>query len=205
MERYAYIDETGDLGEKGSKYFIITAIWVDDIAHLDRLVKNIRRNKFKKELKGAEEIKANKSSKEVIEWVLRKFNEIESTHAQSIILDKKKVYSEYLKRNPDKLYNFVCSHLSNISIDSKKLVMRIDKSKGKQSLIEDFNNYMEKKFKETRWAREIEIYHSWSQSWSGLQIADIVSWAVFHKFEYGDDYFFRIIEKKTNVVHLFLK
>lgn len=60
MERYVYIDETGDLGKKGSKYFIITAIWVDSPSLFDRLIKNIRRHKFRKELKKAHEIKANK-------------------------------------------------------------------------------------------------------------------------------------------------
>ncbi|MBI2542327.1 DUF3800 domain-containing protein [Candidatus Woesearchaeota archaeon] len=202
MERYVYIDETGDLGEKGSKYFVITAIWVDNPAFLERIIKNMRRNKFKKELKNASEIKANDSSAELIMHTLKKFMEIESAHAQSIILEKKKLYSQFLKSDKHKLYNFVCSHLANISVDSRRLTMRIDRSKGKQTLIEDFNKYMEMKFKEARWAREIEIYHSWSHAWPGLQIADIVSWAVFHKFEHGNDIYFRVIEKKVNVAHL---
>ena len=203
MERYVFIDETGDVGEKGTNYFIITAIWIDNPSQLNRIIKNARRNKFKKELKNAEEIKANKSSDILIEWILKRFSEIESAHAQSIILEKGKLYSRYLKQNKDKLYNYVCGHLANISINSKRLIIRIDKSKGKQKLIEDFNTYIEMKFKEARWPRGIEIHHSWSQSWSGLQIADIVSWAVFHKFEHGDDYFFRIIEKKTNISYPF--
>lgn len=202
MERYVYIDESGDLGKRGSKYFIITAIWIDNPAILDRLIKNIRRYKFRKRLKKAQEIKANKSSHELIEDILERFSNLKSAHAQSIILRKDKVYSDYLKKNNHKLYNFVCSHLTSIAIDSKKLIIRIDRSKGKQSLIEDFNSYIENKFKELKWNREIEVYHSWSQSWSGLQIADVLSWAVFQKFENENDYFFRIIEKKTNIVHI---
>ncbi|MBW2977149.1 DUF3800 domain-containing protein [Candidatus Woesearchaeota archaeon] len=202
MERYVYIDETGDLGGKGSEYFVITAIWTDNPALLDRLVKNIRRHKFKKELKKVQEIKANKSSKELIENILKKFSEIDSAHAQSIILDKKKLYSKFLKEDKHKLYNFVCGHLAGIGIDSKQLVIRIDRAKGKQNLIDDFNKYIGVKFKEARWNREIEIYHSWSHSWSGLQIADVISWAVFNKFEHGNDYYFRLIEKKTNILHM---
>ena len=87
-------------------------------------------------------------------------------------------------------------------MDSKKLIVRIDRSKGKQNLIDDFNKYLELKFKEIKWNRELEVFHSWSHSWSGLQIADVVSWAVFNKFEHGNDYFFRIIENKTNIVHM---
>lgn len=202
MERYVYIDETGDLGEKGSKYFVITAIWVDSPALLDRLIKNIRRYKFRKELKKVEEIKANKSSKELIEHILKKFSQIDSAHAQSIILDKKEVYSKFLKGDKHKLYNFVCGHLASIGIDTRKLIIRIDRAKGKQNLIDDFNKYMNLKFKEVRWNREIEVHHSWSHSWSGLQIADVISWAVFNKFEYSNDYYFRLIENKTNIVHM---
>jgi len=202
MERYVYIDETGDLGEKGSKYFVITAIWIDNPAPFDRLIKNIRRYKFRKELKKAQEIKANKSSKELIEHILKKFSKIESTHAQSIILEKKKLYSKFLKEDKHKLYNFVCSYLANIGTDSKKLIIRIDRSKGKQNLIDDFNKYMDIKFKEIKWNREIEVHHSWSHAWCGLQIADVISWAVFNKFEYGNDYYFRMIENKTNIVHM---
>jgi len=202
MDRYVFIDETGDLGETGSKYFVITAVWIDDPSPFGRLIKNMRRYKFHKELHKAQEIKANKSSREVIEYVLKKFSEMGSAHAQSIILEKKKVYSKYLKDDKNKLYNFVCGYLSNIAVESRKLIIRIDKSKGKQALIDDFNSYIQLKFKEAKWARDLEVYHSWSQSWSGLQITDVVSWAVFHKFEFSDDYYFRIIEKKTNIVHL---
>jgi hypothetical protein len=201
MERYVFIDETGDLGEAGSKYFIITAVWIDEPSYFDRLIKNMRRYKFHKELRKAQEIKANKSSSELIEYVLKKFSEIESSHAQSIILEKKRVYDKYLKDDKNELYNFVCGHLSNISIDSHKLIIRIDRSKRK-SLIEDFNCYIERKFKETRWVREIECHHSWSQSWCGLQIADVVSWAAFQRYEWGNDHYLRIIEKKINLVHV---
>jgi hypothetical protein len=202
MDRYVFIDETGDLGETGSKYFIITAIWIDEPAPFDRLIKNMRRHKFHKELSKACEIKANNSSSELVKYILKKFSEMDSVHAQSIILEKKKIYSAYLKGNKDKLYNFVCGHLANIAIDSKRLILRIDKSKGKQSLVEDFNCYIERKFKEARWTRDLECYHSWSESWSGLQIADVVSWAVFQKYEWDNDYYLRIIEKKTNLVHV---
>jgi hypothetical protein len=202
-QRYVYIDETGDLGETGSKYFVITAIWTDQPELLDRLIKNIRRNKFKKQLKDVHEIKANKSRPELRMYILKKLSEIERLRAQSIILKKDNVFSEYLKNDKNKLYNYVCGILvSNMSIDSKNLVIRIDRSKGKQALRDDFDQYVTKKFTEARWNRKIEIYHSWSHSWSGLQLVDFVSWAVFHKFESGNDEYFKIIESKTNINHV---
>ena len=50
--KYMYLDESGDLGsnERSSKFIIISALVVDDYRELDRIIKNMRRNKFKKEL-----------------------------------------------------------------------------------------------------------------------------------------------------------
>lgn len=202
-DRYVFIDETGDLGKKGSKNFIITAVWTDNPKKFKRLVKNLRRYKFKKQLKNASELKANSSSKELRENLLKKFNDIDSARAHSIILEKEKVYSEFLKNDKHKLYNYVCGVLaSTMSIDSKHLIIRIDYSKGKQALREDFDNYIQDKCKENKWNRSIEVYHSWSHAWEGLQIADFVSWAVFQKFEHNNDSYLKIIEKKVNINHV---
>jgi len=200
MERYVYIDESGDLGERGSHYFVITAIWLEKPELLDRIIKNMRRHKFRKELHKASELKANKSSPELREHLLEKIKSIELLRAQSIILNKKALYSQFLKENKHKLYNYVCGVLaSSMNIDSKKLIIRIDKSKGKQALQDDFNEYIKKKCIETSWNRQVEVYHSWSHSWSGLQIADFVSWTIFQKFEHNDDSYFKIIEQKINI------
>lgn len=199
MDKYVYIDESGDLGENGSKYFIITAVWIDKPEIFDRLIKNIRRYKFHSELKKTQEIKANNSSNSLKEYVLKEFTKIYSVHSQSIILEKSKLKNNYLQKDKNKLYNYVAGRLANIAIDSKKLIIRIDKSKGKRSLRDDFDKYLIEKFKEARWVRDIEIYHSWSHSWSGLQVADMISWAVFQKFESNNDYYFKIIEKKVNI------
>ncbi|MBI2663954.1 DUF3800 domain-containing protein [Candidatus Woesearchaeota archaeon] len=201
-ERYVYIDESGDLGKK-SKYFVITAIWIQKPELLDRLIKNLRRHKFRKHLKKAQELRASKSSSELKEYVLRKLSQIDELRCHSVILDKSKITSDYLKNNKHRLYNFVCGALaSSLSIDSKNLVIRVDKSKGKQALQEDFNQYVSKKLKEVVWNRKIEVHHSWSHSWSGLQMADYVSWAVFRKLESQEDAYFKIIEEKVNISHV---
>lgn len=65
MFKYMYIDESGDLGDKEgcSKYIVISALLVDDPVPLRRIIKNMRRNKFKKELKVFPELKANNLKK----------------------------------------------------------------------------------------------------------------------------------------------
>lgn len=202
MEKYVYIDETGDLGEFGSKYFIITAIWTDNPALFDGIVKKLRKGKFSRELSKAKEIKANKSSKRLIIDVLKRFSKSEWTYAKSIILDKKQIRHKQQYANKDVLYNFVCGHLSNIAIDTKKLNVRIDRTNGKQIRIEEFNEYMKRKFKEVQWTRNIEISHVNSESSRGIQIADVISWAVFQKFEHDNEFYIKLIEKKTSIEYV---
>src|SRR3989344_1192181 len=151
MFKYVYIDESGDLGTKqgSSKFLILSALVVNNPKDLDRIIKNMRRNKFKKELKKASEIKANKSSKKVILYMLQKLNSILDAKIYYIVLEKSKLYSNYLKEDKHKLYNFVAGKLAqNLIFDNTILEIKIDKSKGNLFLQEDFNNYFEQKLKE---------------------------------------------------------
>ena len=87
--QYVFIDESGDLGLKGSKYLVLAALIVEDSRKLEKLIKNMRRNKFKKELKKAAEIKANKSSEEVRSYMLEKLNLVGNAKVLYVVLEKK--------------------------------------------------------------------------------------------------------------------
>ncbi|RZB28573.1 MAG: hypothetical protein AEth_02027 [Candidatus Argoarchaeum ethanivorans] len=71
---YIFIDESGDLGLGGSKYLVLSALIVENYSPLDRMIKNMRRHKFRKELRKASEIKANRSSDELRRYMLKKLN-----------------------------------------------------------------------------------------------------------------------------------
>jgi hypothetical protein len=93
-----------------------------------------------------------------------------------IVLEKKKVFSRYLQENKHKLYNYVAGNLARyLELEDDHLIVRIDKSKGKQMLQEDFNTYFENNLKQNSNVAPIEIHHSYSQSWEGLQFADLLS------------------------------
>jgi hypothetical protein len=94
--KYLYIDESGDLGLKGSKYFMIVALFVNDYKPLDRIIKNMRRNKFKKELSKANEIKGNKSSFEVKVHMLNKLNQVKNSQIFCAVLNKRYLNSRFL-------------------------------------------------------------------------------------------------------------
>ncbi|MBI2565391.1 DUF3800 domain-containing protein [Candidatus Woesearchaeota archaeon] len=202
MFNYIYIDESGDLGLNGSKYLILSALMIEDNAKLDRIIKNMRRNKFRKQLKKAYEIKANKSSEELIKYMLTKLNELKSVRIIYMVLEKKKITSEFLKNNRNKLYNYVAGKLAKqIKINKTYIEIKIDKSKGKQILREDFDNYFLKNFEKISKDRKIIIQHSYSHSWSGLQFADILAWSCFQKFEHNNISYINLIDQEKEEVY----
>ena len=200
MFKYMYLDESGDCGIKGSKYLLLSALLVDNIAHLDRIIKNTRRNKFKKELKKAQEIKANKSSKELIQHLLLKLNTIENARIFYIVLEKKKIFSGYLKKNSHKLYNYVAGKLAkNVILNELNVEIRIDKSKGKQLLQDDFDQYFLTKLQEKSDVRKVTLHHSYSHFWSGLQFADLLAWSCFQKFEHDNSEYVDLLDPTVKV------
>lgn len=198
-----YIDESGDLGQKGSQYLVLSALLVDNNKSLERIIKNMRRNKFKKELKKAMEISANSSSKDVIKYMLAQLNGIKGTKVFYVVLEKKKIFSDFLKNDKHKLYNFVAGKLaSNIALQDLDIEIKIDKSKGKQLLQQDFNAYFTKKLNEKCHAIKCKIEHSYSHSLAGLQFADVLAWACFQKFEHQDSSYIDLIKIPQEVYHV---
>lgn len=203
MVRYLFIDESGDLGMGGSKYLVLSCLIVSDEKPLERIIKNARRHTFKKQLRKACEIKANKSSPEVIKHFLIKLNDVPEAKVIYIVLEKKKVLSRYLQDNKHKLYNYVAGKLARyLELDDDHIIMRVDKSKGKQILQEDFNVYFENNLKQNSKVSRIEIHHSYSQNWEGLQFADLLSWACFQKFERGSDEYIDLITLESEIFHV---
>jgi len=193
-----YIDESGDLG-KQSAFFVIAALLVKDSHKLDKIIKNMRRNKFKRQLKKASEIKANKSKPEIIKYMLKKLNDNPKTKVFFIILKKEKCYSSFLNNDKHKLYNYVAGKMAaNITLESD-VIIRIDKSKGKQMLRDDFDRYFKNKLLHQSSVINIEIHHSYSHSWGGLQFADILAWSAFQKVEHKNNEYIDLLNIEKEV------
>lgn len=196
-----FIDESGDLGKKGSKYFLITALIINNEKPFDRLIKNIRRNKFKKQLKKAIELKASDSSIELINYLLNKLIKLDF-YCVSVVILKEKNFSPYLTNNNHKLYNFVSGKLAlNLELikNEKNLEIYIDKSKRKSDLRKDFDQYFNNNLRQSGINAKSIIKHSYSHNFNCLQIVDFISWAIFQKFEYENDEFVNKLSSKLEI------
>lgn len=194
--QYIYIDESGDLGlsERSSRVLVISALITDDPQQLDRIIKNARRYKFSKELRKAKEIKFNKSSHELIEYLIMKLSETIGCQGIHCILDKGKLCSKYLRGDKHRLYNFVAGSLASaIILESDNVEVRVDESKGKQFLRDDFNRYFEQKLRMGSNIGKISISHNYSENFSGVQFADILSGSMYQKFNNANSHYVDMI------------
>jgi len=195
--KYMYIDESGDLGfKKGSSGFIIiSALVVENNKELDRIIKNMRRHKFKKNLSKMNELKTYELHDSIRVYMLKKLNYVTNVKVFHIILEKKKVFSTYLKRDKHKLYNFMAGKLAkNILMNDTNVEIKIDKSKGNIFLQKDFNSYFKNMLEQGNEGMRCKIDHSYSHSWAGLQFADLLAWCCFQKFERNDASYLEMLD-----------
>ena len=193
---YVYIDESGDLGKYGSKYFTIAAVMVENPLILKRIIKRVKEKKLKKKIKDLPELKANKSDRITREYIL---NYVSKTACSiiSIVVEKNNVIDP-LFNVKNKLYNYLCGILMDkINTDVYKLIITIDKKHTNTLIREDFDRYIKKKLLLKNKKLKLEIYQKNSHLSNELQIVDFVSWAINRKFNSKDDYYFRFIENKV--------
>ncbi len=192
---YVCIDESGDLGKFGSKYFTVAAVLVDEPKKLARIIKRLRQIKLKKTIKQMPEIKANKSNQRIREYVLERIKRTDC-RIFAIVVEKNKI-KDYLFDVKNKLYNYLCGILLNeLNLDKGKVIITIDKKHTNTLVREDFNGYIKRKLKRKCKELDIEIFHKPSFASNELQVVDFVAWSINRKFNAGDDHYFRIIEEK---------
>jgi len=88
--KYVFVDESGDLGLHGSKFFSVACVIVEDPKTLGRIIKKTRERVLKKPLKKLPELKANNSNPKVREYILKKIKE-SNCKIYGLVVDKSKI------------------------------------------------------------------------------------------------------------------
>jgi len=184
MEKIAYIDESGDTGytKKSTRYFILTAVIVDDAFMLRRIAKNVY--KHKKDKKGVNMLHAYNESDKVKN---RLVEEIEQVKIECVVftLDKSKIY----KKDPYMhLLEKLVKYFKEISINHIVLA-KIDTRKSYNNKIKDL--FIVNNLKLTLTDPCLE---------KSLQIADFYSWCIFSYLESDSDEYFNFL--KENIVFI---
>ncbi|MFA7689557.1 MAG: DUF3800 domain-containing protein [Methanofastidiosum sp.] len=188
-----YLDESGELGfsDRSSKYFVIVLVVCDDEKSLKRLIKKIRGKKLKKTIKNLPEIKANNSTNEIRNAVLKDISKI-NLSIYSHIQNKSNIVEGSM--DTKEFYNNVALKvISRIAIKNKIFEIIVDKSKSKKERAV-FNSMVTDEINKVKSFIEIKITHLDSKNSPALQAVDFISWAIFRKYEKKDTTFYDIIK-----------
>ena len=202
------MDESGDLGfnfkrKKTSQYFIITFVFAKDKKILEKIVKKIFSGLTKSEARNHHGVlHAFREKPRTRQKILNLFKEKKAGDIITIYLNKKKVYTK-LQDEKSVLYNYV----TNILLDrvySKKLIPTDEKvhiiasrRETNKFLNANFSSYLKNQAKNNHKV-DIEIDILSPQAEKGLQIADIISWSIFRKYEHSDNTYYDLI--KTEII-----
>lgn len=118
----------------------------------------------------------------------------------TIYLNKRRVYTK-LQNEKQVLYNYV----ANILLDrvySKKIIpvesdvkLVASRRETNKFLNENFKDYLNSQV-EKRHKIKMEVLIKSPHEEKSLQAVDFMSWAVFRKYEYGDDSYYNTIKKR---------
>jgi Protein of unknown function (DUF3800) len=186
---YVYIDESGDLGftERGSDYFVIACVKVDDDEtnkNLQRIPKKIRQRKLRKKYHKCPELKFSNSSSLIREQFLSRAARL-NIEVYSVII-KKEYTQEKLRNNLPILYNYILKILLEKPLSrigkNNSLTVFLDKCMSKTQ-VENFENYVKTEFLSIfQEIPNVEIIHESSQNNGGIQVADFICGAFGYKY-----------------------
>ncbi len=215
---FLYLDESGDLGfdftkQKTSRFFIITILLlrspVDDDCFRRAMKRTIKNKLYPSKKPGSArsnfEIKGCNTEEGIKRYFWEHVKNIEF-ELYAIVLCKQSV-DEYLKQNPEQLYNNISRMLiEKIGLQQRSLTkvnLTIDRSKNKKE-IRAFNQSIEKSLSGLLCdGCSLSINHYISQENLMLQAVDLFCWGIFRKYEREDSAFYENYHEKIVCEELF--
>lgn len=201
---YIFLDESGDLGfnfqkNKTSKIFVITCLFIDNKRPIEKIVKKTHSELKKKYKRKFGILHAVKEKPITRQRLLKRLNEKDCV-IMTIYLNKKRVYTK-LQEEKAVLYNYVANILLD-RIYTKKIIpigrtieLIASRRETNKFLNENFKNYLNTQVK-NKHKVNIDIKIKSPSEEKVLQAVDFVSWAIFRRYEYGDDSYYNLIKNK---------
>lgn len=197
---YIFMDESWDLWfdkKWSSKYFIITFLFQKQEKTSELIMKKLfHRLKGKKVKIRWWVFHCCKEDRVNIIKALRLIEE-KDLSCMTLILNKDRVYTK-LQNQKHILYNWVVNILidtiinKNIIPKNDKITFVASRRETSKTLNENFLSYLKSKHKDQP-NINFEIRTPYQEKW--LQVADILSYAVYQKYERNDNELYDIIEK----------
>lgn len=172
--KYIYIDESGDTGytKKSTRYFILTAVMVEDSLVLERIVKKIHKTKLDKDKAGI--LHAYKESVFTKKRFVNKLLDF-NIRCFVFVLDKN-------NKCVDDTYLYSLKYILKYCIknDIKNIII------ARKDIRKSYNQNIINLFKQNN----IRINFSIHEKNKALQVADFYSWVIFVYLEKGESVYF---------------
>lgn len=203
---YVYFDESGDLGfdfskSRTTKYFVVAMLFCRDSKRIDKLVNKTFAGFSKIETKSLGGVlHAYKLRPVVRKRILQQLLN-EDVSILVILLNKEHVHVG-LREAKHTLYNYVVNILLDRLIRKKLFdcddVVEIVAAQRETSkfLNENFAEYLRSQATKNH-AVDISVSIQTPKERKGLQIADLLAWSFFYKYERGDTSYVDIISEKV--------
>lgn len=199
---YIFLDESGDLGfdftkQRTSKFFVVTVLFVEQKRSTEKVIRKVHAGLRKKYKIRTSMLHATKEEPVNITRVCRGLVD-KHCKLMTIYLDKSKVYTK-LRDEKHVLYNYIVNilldRILNRRLISKKdgVVLIASRRETNKFLNENFCDYLRQQIKNNH-AAEIRVEIKTPAEEKCLQAADIASWSIFRKYEYGDDSYYQTLK-----------
>lgn len=209
---YIFVDESGDMNftSTGSKYYMFNFLVKKRPFKLHEYISNYRYELLEKSLDphitrrlNIEYFHAHNDNKHIKNELFNIISTFDSEAVKiySYILEKEKVQPGKRKANEDfYIDNLIFSIgkllekneiASNFIIITDNLPVAKNKKKQEKALKVGVSKYIQEHKLNVRY----DIFHHCSASSANLQIIDYIGWAIFKKYEHGDDSYYQKIEK----------
>jgi len=181
--RYAFIDEAGSVAlSRKNHILVIAAVCVENPRTIERII-NRAQKKYGTSLASGE-LKAKKSGEKLIAHILNALAG-ERVQIYAIVMDRR-VLGKSLQ-DPEDIYRWAVTRLiRNLLIRYPRLEIALDRRYTKEELRYRLEKFIREGLSDIS-QQYLLIRQEDSQPARGLQAVDFIAWAIYQKYERGND------------------
>jgi len=190
---HIFVDESGDLGEKGSAYFVLMLLATRDVKSVERALRRTRRRKFRSKQR-PEELKGVKMSPGILRYFYRQMEDVPFELA-AVVLDKPRL--AFRHKDDRRIYALLlCEGIEAFPRISFPLRIYVDRrfSHTEFQIIEAYvEGYLRGR---TGNRLEVDIHQMDSRISPGIQAVDLFSRGVFEKYAFGEEGWYAVFSER---------
>ena len=185
-----YIDESGDLGEKGNRYFVIALLAPTNVKRIRNIMKRFCAKELLQEIKAAQLPFSQKVT------IFNKICAANDYTISYIVLDKRNLRNEKLFADKNLIYNYLFSLLIRKTIRSTKedLCILLDNHSVKVKSINSLADYVRlKALTDWEYTHDLHISFIDSKHSKLIQAADLIANSIYAKYTYNTKHLYNML------------